>query len=150
MRRPGLPCAVLVGVILGCSSATGPTHSVVGTWHVVLEMLNSGTISPTSFDVTVTHFGDGYHVAMPKLAWSGGLIFDSAPALQIFTDSTKAGFIEYTRAPHDLPCEWVSIYGTKNPGVDTLTRASIVIEHNDTIPEGCPLPTLGGPATVHK
>ena len=150
MRRSGIPSAILAGLVAGCSSATAPKPSLVGTWHVALGMLNSGTISPARFDVKVTQSGNTFLVTMPKLAWSGGLIFDSGPALAGFTDSTKAGFTEFTRAPHSLLCEWVSIYGTRNSGVDTLRGASIVIENNDTITGGCPLPTLGGPAAVNK
>jgi len=150
MRRLNTSGAVLMGLVVGCSSPTAPTHSLAGTWHVAVGMLNSGTISPASFDVKVRQAGGGYLVTMPKLAWSGGLIFDSGPAMAVFTDSTKSGFIEFTRAPHALLCEWVSIYGTRNAGVDTLLGASIVIENNDTITGGCPLTTLGGPAAVNK
>lgn len=149
MRR-SVPWAILVGLLVGCSSSTAPKPSIAGTWHVTLSTLNSGTMAPTSFDVKVKQSGSGYLVTMPALMWSGGLTFDSGPALAVFTDSTKAGFTELAHGPHAVLCESVSIYGTKNPGLDTLSGASIVIEDNDTIPGGCPLPTLGGPATVHK
>ena len=117
---------------------------------MTLGTLNFGTIAPTSFDVKVERSGTGYAVTMPTLVWSGGLTFDSGPILGTPTDSTKTGFTEFTHAPHARLCEYVSIYGVKNSGSDTLTGASLVIEDNDTITGGCPLPTLGGPATVHK
>jgi hypothetical protein len=151
MPRSGMASVMLVGLLVGCSSSTAPKPSIVGTWHVTLAIMNSGdSILPRSFDVKVRASGVGYQVTMPTLLWSGGLTFDSGPTLQTFTDSTKAGFIAYTHAPHARQCEWVSIYGTTNPGIDTLTGASFVVEYNDTIPGGCPLPTLGGIATIHK
>jgi hypothetical protein len=149
-RRSGNSGAILLGLLVGCSSATAPKPSLSGTWHVTLSALNFGTIMPTSFDVKVTQSASGYVVTMPTLIWSGGLTFDSGPSLHVLSDSTKTGFTAFTHAPHTRLCEWVSIYGVKNEGLDTLSGASIVIENNDTIPGGCPLPTLGGPATVHK
>jgi hypothetical protein len=142
---------LLLGLLAGCSSSTAPKPSLAGRWHVTLGIMNSGdTVFPRSFDVKVQQSGSGDLVTMPTLLWSGGLTFDSGPALQTFTDSTKRGFIVYAHAPHARQCEWVSIYGTMNPGIDTLTGASFVVEYNDTIPGGCPLPTLGGIATIHK
>jgi hypothetical protein len=149
-RRSGISGAIVLGLLVGCSSATAPNPSIVGTWHVTLSTLNFGTIMPTSFDVKVTQSGSGYLVTMPTLIWSGGLTFDSGPSLQVPSDSTKTGFTAFTHAPHASHCEWVSIYGVKNAGQDTLSGGTIVIENNDTIPGGCPLPVFGGPATVHK
>ena len=151
MGRSGMSRALLVGLLVGCSSATAPKLSIGGTWHVTLGIMNSGdTVLPRSFDVKVQQSGSGLQVTMPTLIWSGGLVFDSGATLGTFTDSTKAGFTAYTRAPHTRQCEYITVFGTKNPGLDTLQGASFLVGYNDTIPGGCPLPTLGGPATVHK
>src|ERR1041385_4796143 len=126
MRRSWYSPVILAGVLLGCSSSPAPKPSMAGTWHVSLSGLNSGTLSPSSFDVTVSHSGSNYAVTMPTLTWSGGLTFDSGPNLEGFSDTTQAGFIAFTHAPHAHLCQFVAVFGTKNSGFDTLSSASVV------------------------
>jgi len=151
MRRSLITGAVLAGLVVGCSSSTAPKPTLAGTWHVSLGALTSGTIAPTSFDVTVAQSGNSYTVTMPTLTWSGGLVFDSGANVEAFSDTTFAGFIAFTHAPHAHLCEFVAIAGVKNAGLDTLTAAAIGVESADTIPGSyCPIPTVTGSATVHK
>ena len=68
MRRSGMTCVILVGLLVGCSSSTAPKPSIGGTWHVTLAIMNSGdTVLPRSFDVKVQPSGGGYLVTMPTL-----------------------------------------------------------------------------------
>jgi len=149
--RLGVSLAVLIA---GCSSSsTAPKPSLAGTWHVSVGTLNSGTLSPSSFDVTVTQTGGNYTVSMPTLTWSGGLVFDSGPNLEGFSpsDTIDAGFIAFTHAPHAHLCEFVMINGRKNQGLDTLKGGQIGLESADTIPGPyCPSPTVVGAATINK
>lgn len=136
---------------MGCSSSTAPKPSIAGTWHVSLGTLNAGTISPTSFDVTVNQSGSTYTVTMPTLTWSGGLVFDSGPNLEGFSDTTYAGFVAFTHAPHSHVCEILAIAGIKNAALDTLHSAQLGIVSTDSIVGGyCPAPSVLGAATVTK
>ena len=150
MRRSLIVKALLAGLLVGCSSSTAPAPTLAGTWHVSVGPLTSGTITPTSFDITVTKSGASYAVSMPALTWSGGLVFDSGPNLEGFSDTTYAGFVAFTHSPTHL-CEFVTIAGVKNQAIDTLSGAEIAVESADTVPGPyCPMPTITGSATVHK
>jgi hypothetical protein len=142
---------IIFAVLSACSSSTAPKPSLAGTWHVTLGALNSGTLSPASFDVTVKQSGSNYTVTMPTLTWTGGLVFDSGPNIEGFSDTTETGFIAFTHGPHAHICQFVAVGGFKNASLDTLSSAGVIVENVDTIPGGyCARGTVSGTATVHK
>lgn len=126
----------VVALVTTCKSSTGPTIStagtVLGTWHVTSGALSSGTLSPTTFDITVGKVGSAYVVTLPTLTWSvGPLAFSTQAHIVPFIDTTLFVVEELPVSP-TLPCEFITIGGRKNATVDTVMSATVEVFDSDT------------------
>ncbi len=155
MRQPSVAAVVVVGAIalmLACSSSTSPKPSYAGTWVVTPGAFDMGTLSPSSFNVTVTQVAaDSYTVAMPALTWSSvPETYDSLPSVIRFADTTSFGFGELHRSPTRL-CDIIQIYGRGNAARDTLESARIFVYDTGTVAgqQVC-VAAHGGNATIVK
>ena len=138
-----------LGVLGGCSDAPGP--SVGDTWHVTTFALDTGTLSPATFDVVVTPTGNGsFHVRMPAITWSvGPVVFDSTAGLIAFSDTTSFGF--FRLASHKTEyCQFIDVWGSMNAGHDTLKSATVQVISGDTAVAGYCVVKTSGFATVTK
>lgn len=153
MRRSSVLSVILAGLLIGCSSSSGPNPTLAGTWHVSVQgTLTSGTLTPDTFSFTITQVKtDSFTATMPSLLWStGSVTFDSGATAGNYSSDTSNFVIgEY---PHSRVnrCEFVTIIGTKNKGLDTLTSATMEFFNSDTIPGGYCSPIAQGILTVHK
>ena len=125
-----------IAIATTCKSSTGPTNppsgTVVGTWHVTSGTLSTGTLSPTTFDVTVAKVGASYVVSLPALTWSvGPLVFNTQPHIVPFVD-TSLFVVEELPVSPTLPCEFINIGGRKNATVDTVLSATVEVFDSDT------------------
>ena len=94
VRRPTLPL-MLLGLLAACNSSTSPNATVVGTWHVSVGAVDSGSVAPTTFNFVVTASGDSFLITAPTLTWSvGTLTFDSTVSMIHFSSATYFGFQE--------------------------------------------------------
>jgi len=122
----------LVGVaaLVACSSSdnTAPTPTLAGTWHVSIQSLDSGTITPSTFDVNVKSSGSGYVVSMPTLVWSGGMTFNAPASLVAFSTDTLAGFgTQVFGLNYFAACGAIEIYGRPSSNKDSLANAKLLI-----------------------
>lgn len=141
MRRSRLAAVVLgtTALMLACSSSsTAPSPTFSGTWHVTVGTMSSGSITPSSFNVTVTEVNaDSVTVVMPALTWSiGPVVYDSAASGSIFSGSSVLALDEVHRSPRN-DCDGVAIYGNVNAARDTMLNAKIAIMDTATV-QGVP------------
>ena len=133
--RNRLALVAAVTLAATCKSSTAPTSTagtVLGTWHVTSGALSTGTLSPTTFDITVGKVGASYVVTLPALTWSvGPLVFNTQAHIVPFVDTTLFVVEELPVSP-TLPCEFINIGGRKNATVDTVMSATIEVFDSDT------------------
>jgi len=68
----------VVMLLVSCSkSSAGPTDPIVGTWHVSVGSMNTGTFAPSTFNLAFATSGSGYTAAMPTMTYNS-TTFDSA------------------------------------------------------------------------
>ncbi len=157
MRSPRFAAVVVAGtaLTLACSSSssTAPTPTFAGTWHVTPGTMNSGAITPSPFNVTVTEVNaNSVTVVMPALTWSTGpIVYDSAAAGSIFSGSSVMALDEMHRMPRN-DCDAITIFGNVNAARDTMFNAKIAIMDTMTVqgvPNTC-MPKDSGTAVVVK
>jgi hypothetical protein len=154
MKRLTWVSVTAAAVVAACSSSTGPTATLAGTWHVQVDngSLTSGAVQPDTFSVTVTKAGTGYTVSMPSVAWGNGgtpILFDSGASAAAFSDTSTFGFGAYPYNRSQV-CQFIQFQGTKNRGLDTLTMATVAVFNSDTEVGGyCPAMVLGT-VSIHK
>ncbi len=145
--------ATMGGAFLAaCSSnsSTAPKPTLAGTWHVSGASLSNGTLSPSSFDITVKASGDTYLVTMPSVTWSvGSVTYDSGAGWVNFSDTSFFGFGEYQHNAAHM-CAFVLIWGKPNAAKDTLKTTSVAVTNSDTIAGGFCSADATGSATVTK
>ncbi len=148
--RMALMLAAAGGLWFGCSNSTGPAPTIAGTWHVTVGALDSGTISPSTFDAVITTSGDSFLAKVPRLTWSvGPLVFDSVAAVGVVEDS----FVVITpqSSSSTRPCDFVAVGGRSNAARDTLHGAYFsVIDTDMTGVYICKPKAQGSSVTVHK
>ncbi len=127
-RRTAWLCGV---VALGaCSSSESPKPTLAGTWQVAIHSFNKGSISPSTFAVSVWASGDSFIVSMPTLTWTGGPsgateAFNLPPTMVRFSTDTLTGF---GASIFGIPgCGSVTISGHPNASKDTLESAVVTI-----------------------
>jgi len=138
------------GLWIACSDSNGPAPTIAGTWHVTVGALDSGTISPSSFDAVVTASGDSFLAKVPHLTWSvGSLEFDTLAGVAVTEDSfivISAQSMSSTRT-----CDFVGVGGRANVARDTLHGAFFsVIDTDMTGAYICKPKAQGSSVTVHK
>jgi len=132
---------------LACSSSTGPAPTLAGTWHVSVGTLNSGTISPSTFDVVLTASGDTFLATIPHLTWSvGSQAFDTLVAVAVEEDS----FVVITEQSSARTCDFVAVTGRANAARDTLHSGSFEVADTDNTGAFICKPKAQGSATAHK
>jgi len=138
------------GVWFGCSNSTGPAPTIAGTWHVTIGALDSGTISPSTFDAVVTASGDSFLAKVPRLTWSvGPLVFDSIAAVAVAQDSFIVISAQSLSSPRT--CDFVGVGGRANTARDTLHSAFFAVEDTDNTGAFiCKPKAQGSSVTVHK
>ena len=149
-----LPLVALAAFVATCRSNTGPSTppgpSVAGTWHVATSALTAGTLSPDTFEFTVTLEGSSAIVALPALTWStGSLVFNSQAQVLGLIDTTRFVVAEFPTSS-TVACEFITIGGTKNATIDTLKAATVEIFDSDTGAGGACFPVTGAAAVVTK
>ncbi len=73
-----LAAVVAVGMAIGCSkSSTGPSDPFVGNWSVTIPRLiyngnpvDTGTVTPSPFTLTISGTAPNYTAAWPTLNWN--------------------------------------------------------------------------------
>lgn len=127
MKAAILTTAALAWTACSSNSSAGPTPTLAGTWHINIQTLDSGSVSPSSFDVSVKASGSSYTVSMPILSWSGKLTFN-APTFITFSTDTLAGFGSEVFGLNAFgACGTVEFYGRPDANKDSLEHASIAI-----------------------
>ena len=151
MRRSRFSLLILATLAAGSACATEPGPTIAGTWHVGIGTLDSGSISPTSFDVVVTPSADTFLLTMPTLTWSGGRVYDVQKVVITFSSDTLAGFGARPSSP-TIPCDAVELYGRVSPGRDTLRNAVVRIVDSSAVigPSTVCIARWSGSITAHK
>ena len=131
------------------SSSTAPKKaSFAGVWHVSTGALTRGTLSPTSFDVTVTASADTFIVSMPTLTWSvGPVVFDGQMWFNASTDSAHFGILKGSVAQS---CGFVYVNGTVNAARDSLSGVAVEVGDSLDIPSNTCEPQATGAGTANK
>ncbi len=156
MDRRVLKALVVVGGAawwMSCSSSTSPAPSVAGTWHVTVGSLSSGSMSPSTFDITVTQVGSSYGLAMPALSY-GTATFNTGDTAVVAHDSLLGVAVNV---------DTIMTSGACNPPVAAAFVARMNAARDTAIgtfkvapnPKYGPIPTpdgmcASGPVTLHK
>lgn len=118
---------------LGCSKdSTAPTPTLAGQWTVVLNTPDQGSFSPNVFPVNLWASAGSYVVGMPTMLWSvGPTVYNSQGTMIQFGPGgdTLAGF---SIAFVGQRCHSIQIFGSVNPGRDTLRNAVAKIYDTDS------------------
>ncbi len=131
----------LVGVVAGaaalalaCSSSTAPKPTVAGVWHVTTGAFGAGTLSPATFDVTVTQVSaNSLSVSMPTITWSTfPKVFSGVKNVITFSDSTLFGVSERAQTQANF-CDNIGFWGTMNAARDTLLGAKVSVYDTTTM-----------------
>jgi len=70
-RILGLP--FWVAVSFACAETSSPRPTIAGTWHVIVQRVDSGTLTPSIFTVVIRVATEStFTVTMPPLVWSEG------------------------------------------------------------------------------
>ena len=111
------------------SSSTAPKKAgFAGVWHVTTGALTRGTISPTSFDVTVTAAADTFVVSMPTVTWSVGPVnLNGQMWFNASTDSLHFGILKSSLDQ----CGFLYVNGTVNAARDALS--GVMVEVGDSL-----------------
>ncbi len=130
------------------SSSTAPKKaSFAGVWHVTVGSLTRGSISPSTFDVTVTASADTFVVSVPTLTWSlGPVTLDGSSWFQVSTDSTHFGFLKGSVAQS---CGYAFVYGTINSARDSLSSIVVQVGDSTDTQQNC-WPQSYGSGTANK
>ncbi len=138
---------------ISCSSSTGPAASAAGVWHVTVGALNSGSVSPSTFDITVTQVGNSYGLVMPALTYNGAT-FNTADTAIVSHDSLLGAAANVDTIMTSGACNPATSAGfivTMNAARDTASGTFKVAPN----PKYGPIPTpdgmcASGPVTLHK
>lgn len=143
--------AAVCGLGLGCSKDNALV-TLEGTWIVNLGALDSGTVSPSSFEMKVWAVGDSYVVSMPMITWSGGpTTYTGRPGVIPFAGAaadTMAGF--YEEVVGYACAKSFQLRGTVHPTKDTLFNAQFVIYDSLNTSSHICYPSHTTTATAHK
>ncbi len=152
MARSTLGAALVLAagaVWMSCSSSsTAPQKaSFAGVWHVSTGTLTRGSLTPTSFDFTVTASADTFIVSLPSLNWSvGPVVLDGKTWFQVSTDSTHFGFLKGSVA---AGCGYAFVYGAVNAARDSLSSVVVEVGDSTDAQQNC-WPQSTGTGTVNK
>lgn len=145
--RIAFTLAAAGAVWLACSDSSGPPPTLAGTWHVSLGTLNSGTISPSTFDVVLTASGDSFLATVPPLTWSvGSVVFDTLVSVAVAEDS----FLVVSEQSSPRTCDFVALTGRANAARDTLHGVEVAVSDTDNTGVYICKPQAQGSATAHK
>ena len=145
--RIAFTLAAAGAVWLACSDSNGPAPNLAGTWHVSIGTLNSGTISPSTFDIVLTASGDTFLATIPHLTWSiGSVVFDTLVSVGVEEDS----FLVVSEQSSPRLCDYVAITGRANTSRDTLHGAVFAVADTDSTGVYICKPKSQGSATAHK
>lgn len=134
---------------VACSNSNGPAPTIAGTWHVAIGTMNTGTITPTNFDVTLTASKDTFLASVPDLTWTGGpTVYDTLTGVSVVLDS-QVSIIERTKSSTRV-CDYVVLGGRVNAARDTLHNAFISVEDTDMTGTYLCVPKAEGNITAHK
>lgn len=122
------------GLWLGCSKDnSAPT--LEGTWQVNIGTFAGGTVTPSSFAMTVWASADSYIVSMPILTWSVGptTYNGRAGVIKFSGTDTLAGFFEPayqnlgSGSAIALLCHSIEFFGAVRGAHDTLFHARVAV-----------------------
>ena len=150
-RLVAFTLALASGLWLACSKDNAAPN-LEGAWLVNLGALDSGTVSPSTFEMRVWAVGDSYVVSMPILTWSGGpFTYNSRPGALKFAGGvadTAAGFYEGVSG---LGCaKSIEIVGSVDQAKDTLFNARFAIIDSLNLINHICYPSHTTTATAHK
>ncbi len=123
MKRVLLALAAAGGVAvsLSCSSSTSPAASATGTWHVSVASMNSGSVSPTTFDIVVTKSGSAYSGTVPTVAY-GSVTMNGGDTVEVMHDTLVAVKMNADTTSMISVCDppvGVAIFVTLNAAMDS-------------------------------
>jgi uncharacterized protein (DUF169 family) len=141
--------AVAAATFAACSSSTSPAPTLAGTWHVSLGTMDSGNVTPTSFDVVVTASADTFVVSVPTLTWSvGSVVFDSLDRIAV-TQDTIVSITERIAASAHV-CDYVIFGGKLNAARDSMHQSFISVGDTDMTGTYICIPRAQATITAHK
>lgn len=149
-----------------CTACSGGTPTVAGVWHVNVQSFSSGSLSPASFDVTITDSAGALKVSMPAITWTGGpdttingghvIRFDTKPTMDTYPTQqadSLMGFGE-TVTPDSAGffCGLIDFAGRLSAKHDTLHSASVKVYDDTTRVGGSIVCTnhFSGPISANK
>jgi len=137
------------GLWIACSDSNGPAPTIVGTWHVTVGTLSSGTISPSTFDAVITASGDSFLATLPRLTWSTGpVVFDSIAAVGVAEDSFLVITPQSTTSTRT--CDIIALGGRANAARDTLHGGYLSVIDTDMTGAFICKPKAQASVTAHK
>ena len=122
---------LLVALYAACSGSTNPVPTIAGTWHVVVLSVDSGTLTPSRFNLVITAASDStFTVAMPAIVWSRGPVrYDTLAHITSFQGDSPDSTLSFEEWCTSLKCA-LTFHANMNQARDTLT--SIALLFSDT------------------
>ena len=124
LRAVGIGCSVLA--FTACSESTKPAPTIAGTWHVTVQSLDSGSLSPSSFSVTITPVTEStFAVVMPPLVWSVGVTYDTIAQIGHYQGDSPDSTLSFEEWCRSLTC-FISFRARMNQARDSLSSISLL------------------------
>ena len=135
----------LAAVSAACSGPTSPAPTIAGTWHVTVQSVDSGTLTPTTFTVLITPATEStFTVTMPPIVWSEGPVsYDTLPKITRFQDDSPDSTLAFEEWCRTLKCV-LTFRARMNQGRDTLTSGSLLFWDTVTVNNTLWLQTIPG------
>ena len=147
--------AVLVvfsaGLWMSCSSSTAAKPTVAGTWHIRVASMARGTVTPDSFDVTVTPSADTFIVSMPTVTWQVApmppVTFGSKAGVLFSSDTTQWGVWKGVTSGATV-CGAFTVGGTLDASKNALS--GVTVTAGDSMGFSACVPQTTGTGTATK
>ena len=135
---------------MSCSSSTAPKKpTVAGVWHVSAGALTRGTLTPSSFDVTVTASADTFLVSIPTLTWSVGPLTLDGTAGLVYSGSDSTHWGVY-KGSSSQQCGFAAVLGVLNAARDSMSSVAVEVGDSLDIPTQNCFPQATGAGTANK
>ena len=137
-----------VAVVACSKSSTGPTTPGVGDFHFTVGAMSSGTLSPSSFTVTLAASGKGFAGNLPAFQYSGKA-YDSVGSVEIaFPRDTIVSFgklqmitqdtlVGVAASKNTAGCAYVFLVGAFNAAKDSITGVIAMLDNTGAQSGAC-------------
>jgi hypothetical protein len=118
----GLP--FWVAVSFACAETSSPRPTIAGTWHVIVQRVDSGTLTPSIFTVVIRVATEStFTVTMPPLVWSEGPVrYDTIAQITRFQGDSPDSTLTFEEWCKSITC--------------AVTFRAIMNQTRDTLPSG--------------